>query len=394
VASEREAELLRQILASQDLAPRSVYADELQQRGDPRGEFIARQLAGDPARALIDRHASTWWPGIPARRIGTRAGFVERIAGTAKEVEAALQLAEPIRDVELVDMNPDAIARVDFQRFTRVAANGFLHNIVAALRTSRIATLELGRCEFDRRKPWTDELPACRALSLAHDTYAGRDLPSLLGSWHALPELVRLDLSGTTLTPEVLAALLKLDLRSLVHLRLSDNPLGAAGARVLIDHLPPALVDLEVVKCGFGEAELAELRGRLRVAYETPAAIAIDLVGSTLELRRVTADRWAFLVDGQHRAVRWQAIARDDRQGFRVLQTWQMAEHAPLDKLADALAAGEPRQLTANGCTVDLGSQTGYVYNSSVFEHETARIEYELRGSTIAVTFESYTSID
>jgi uncharacterized protein (TIGR02996 family) len=46
-----------------DLALRSVFADELQEKGDPRGEFIALQIANaDPPkqRALIAKHGAKW----------------------------------------------------------------------------------------------------------------------------------------------------------------------------------------------------------------------------------------------------------------------------------------------------------------------------------------------
>lgn len=44
--------MLRQILdRPEDLAARTVYADELQARGDPRGEMIALELAGARAQA-------------------------------------------------------------------------------------------------------------------------------------------------------------------------------------------------------------------------------------------------------------------------------------------------------------------------------------------------------
>ncbi|MBX3162711.1 MAG: TIGR02996 domain-containing protein [Deltaproteobacteria bacterium] len=65
---ERGARLLEAIVAEPDAdGPRAVYADHLQQRGDPRGELIALQLArsagGAPTareRALWSQHAPAW----------------------------------------------------------------------------------------------------------------------------------------------------------------------------------------------------------------------------------------------------------------------------------------------------------------------------------------------
>jgi uncharacterized protein (TIGR02996 family) len=59
-----EAELLAAIYADPgDDAARAVYADWLQERGDPRGELIAMQLAGRVGpreRLLLERHERTW----------------------------------------------------------------------------------------------------------------------------------------------------------------------------------------------------------------------------------------------------------------------------------------------------------------------------------------------
>jgi uncharacterized protein (TIGR02996 family) len=56
-----EDELLAAIYADpDDDHPRAVYADLLQQRGDPRGELIALQLAGKDASELLRTHADTW----------------------------------------------------------------------------------------------------------------------------------------------------------------------------------------------------------------------------------------------------------------------------------------------------------------------------------------------
>jgi uncharacterized protein (TIGR02996 family) len=60
---ETEDALLVEIYAHpDDDQPREVYADLLQQRGDPRGDFIALQLAGNTKRAaeLLAQYARTW----------------------------------------------------------------------------------------------------------------------------------------------------------------------------------------------------------------------------------------------------------------------------------------------------------------------------------------------
>lgn len=65
-AAQDPAELLAAVLQDPlDLELREVYADVLQQNGDPRGTFIALQLDGDEASAkkaakILRRHRSEW----------------------------------------------------------------------------------------------------------------------------------------------------------------------------------------------------------------------------------------------------------------------------------------------------------------------------------------------
>src|SRR4051812_9792088 len=68
--SETERALLRAILDDiDDDAVRLVYADYLEERGDPRGEFIRLQIAGhrdeskEPSareQELLERHLAEW----------------------------------------------------------------------------------------------------------------------------------------------------------------------------------------------------------------------------------------------------------------------------------------------------------------------------------------------
>ncbi len=83
----QEDQLLAEIVENlDDDHPRAVYADLLQQRGDPRGELIALQLSGaDPARAdeLIRTHAVTWLgplvPLVELDRCRFERGFLAEV---------------------------------------------------------------------------------------------------------------------------------------------------------------------------------------------------------------------------------------------------------------------------------------------------------------------------
>jgi len=76
-----ERDLLAAIHADpDDDAPRAVYADYLADRGDPRGELIALQLAGrdpDRQRALLHEHHVDWLGPLAAivREVAFRRGF-------------------------------------------------------------------------------------------------------------------------------------------------------------------------------------------------------------------------------------------------------------------------------------------------------------------------------
>jgi len=94
-ATETDAWLARVLAHPEDEALRHVYADWLQERGDPRGEFIALQLAGTRdeashkrAKALLERSWGRWVGGIrhAARRDGIafERGFLVRCALTKR----------------------------------------------------------------------------------------------------------------------------------------------------------------------------------------------------------------------------------------------------------------------------------------------------------------------
>lgn len=111
--SEIEIELIAAIArAPDDDAPRLVHADWLQQRGDPRGEWIAVQCAlahapADPAllarqaELALDRHER--WLGelglVQGEGVFTR-GFVEKVELSAERAcELERLWSSPVRDI-------------------------------------------------------------------------------------------------------------------------------------------------------------------------------------------------------------------------------------------------------------------------------------------------------
>jgi uncharacterized protein (TIGR02996 family) len=107
VATDDEPRLLAAIWAAPgDDAPRQVYADWLQERGRPHGEFIALQLAagargskaGRRERELIDAHARDFLgplaPALQLRNLRFERGFVVHAEITSKRSPTVDEIAE------------------------------------------------------------------------------------------------------------------------------------------------------------------------------------------------------------------------------------------------------------------------------------------------------------
>lgn len=145
VGADGEA-LLKEVLANpEDDRPRLVYADHLQQRGDPRGEFITLQCAhaklpqGDPraeplaarAEALLEKHKRDWVNPFMGDRhttvIGGRSytrtspsqwdfhrGFVRTATVSAEsfpELSAGLFEREPVHRVRLTNRGLEGVLK-------------------------------------------------------------------------------------------------------------------------------------------------------------------------------------------------------------------------------------------------------------------------------------------
>ena len=91
--------------ALDDDGPRAVLADWLQERGDPRGDFIALQLAAPPSRdaarrmQALQRAHATHWLGrlaslVPPHEVGWERGFPARARISVKRPSEARRLVE------------------------------------------------------------------------------------------------------------------------------------------------------------------------------------------------------------------------------------------------------------------------------------------------------------
>lgn len=232
-----EESLRAQIVATpEDDAPRQVFADLLNERGDPRGEFIALQLqlarrhdAALSSRAdeLLKSHGAMW-AGISGNEAAVtfHRGFVEAVQSPDAHVSmelSALCAREPVRSLRFASQ----------RRFE-------MHSLALAPWLSRIRTLEF-------------VAPArYGALSVNADAFE-----TLLGS----PSIRKLD-----------------------RLVLRDQPLGDAGAETLAEHAAavPALSSLILQRVNIGTRgarALAKIRWLNRLAELSLADNPIQVPG-------------------------------------------------------------------------------------------------------------------
>jgi uncharacterized protein (TIGR02996 family) len=264
-----------------DRAPRLIYADWLEERGDPRGEFIrlhcaATDLApGDPAREplarrlheLMAEHEADWAEELvgPLRELlGTdafeydfRSGFVEALTLPARlflEHGPALFELVPLRRLCLLEAGPHLrelarlpalgrLAGLDLagaglnensrrvsEGFRRLAASPHL----AGLRRLGLHNASLGPGHLERLLD-SPHLGRLESLLLGGNFLEDAGAEALAASPLAAG-LVTLDLSATGLTDRGLQALVGAGPRRLSRLNVSGNPVVTpAGLQALAE---------------------------------------------------------------------------------------------------------------------------------------------------------------
>jgi uncharacterized protein (TIGR02996 family) len=262
-----EAAFLRTIAAAPaDDAPRLVYADWLEGRGDPRGTFIRVQCAlaalpaGDhrrhdleeAARRLLAGHAAEWTRDIAGRVSGWyfHRGFVEEItlpAAAFLEHAADLLRSGLIHTVRLHDVGDLAPALARFAALGQVAHLDLCGNRLGddgiavlarsdAVRRLRELDLSFNSLSNGGLQALLDagSWPNLTLLALqGNDRVTGRGATALAQS-RSLPALGSLDLRDNDIdAPGVWALANSRTLTSLCDLGLAGNPLGGPGARVL-----------------------------------------------------------------------------------------------------------------------------------------------------------------
>jgi uncharacterized protein (TIGR02996 family) len=275
--TEADAFLQRVRAYPDDDAPRLVFADWLDEEGDPRGRFIRVQLAlaelpdGDPARrrlqaeeqTLLDAHRDEW--EAPFRGLATgfvfRRGFVEELNVEARQfLRAAGELfaASPVRHVHLLDVS-DSLPAV-------------------------LQSPYLGRLS---------------ALTV-HGQHVGEPLARAVARSEYLSGLRKLALTRNRLGDDAAGQLaLAPNLANLEELDLGENEIGETGARALAasPHLGKLRV-LDVRGNRFGPAGAEAVAGSERLA----SIQRLGLAGNDVGLPRLLA------LPGAHHLLRIPAL--------------------------------------------------------------------------------------
>jgi uncharacterized protein (TIGR02996 family) len=350
----------------EDDVPRLVYADWLDEHGEPdRAAFIRAQceLARLPlederaseltARSLrlLTRHVRAW-QGDNARHSRFHRGLVEELywcdpCSLVEHIEE-LFANHPIRDVELCGQpdkgwgrplaNRPELARIETLRLTH-SRSGWLQfdDVLALLRSphlGRVTTLDLSGGDGGHRY-------GHRRFNEIIRTRRGQLLP-------ALRNLRRLSLNGLRLTDESVQALIESPLaQTLTHLDLSDNDESAHDAGITIAGLR-ALVGSPLW------ARLEELNlGQLYLRDPEASEVVVSALPGS-RIRRLGLGAFLYhehrggghLIRALNRASSWGEVRE-------LNLSWNALEAAEVRRLARCPALGQVARLDFGGMGID-----------------------------------------
>jgi len=289
--TEAKAFLQRIRAYPDDDAQRLIFADWLDEEGDPRGGFIrvqlalaelapdaaARKVLAAAERKLLEAHREEW--EAPLRRLASgcvfRRGFVDEInVGAKLFLRNADEIfdAAPVRHVHLLDVSEGLPDVLQCPFLSRLAAL-----TIHASHTGEPLARAVARSEH---------LSGLRRLTLTRNRFADDDVEQLARSPH-LANLEELDLSENGIGETGARALAaSAHLGKLRRLELRDNPLGPAGAEAIAgsDRLT-ALHRLGLSECDVGLPRLLSL-GRAHDLLRVPE---LDLSANGLTTKGLQA---------------------------------------------------------------------------------------------------------
>lgn len=264
-AAGAHADLLRAILENpDDDRARIVYADALQEDGDPRGEYIALSLAGGKAAAtkakeLLDAHRGKAWQNFGAKgaRYSWNRGFIHEVGCAAKVLAAAGPLmfeVEPIQSLSIYGHGDGQMATiVGFPlRITELSLSLNKREDAVALANAKtlgnITRLGLGSFSDDDAEVLAPStaMPKLARLtaSLGSLTHKGMEA---LAAGPFLANIKQLYLHQHDLDARAMTALAGAPWASNVEeLGLAENPIGDVGVAELVQGNFPKLRTLDL----------------------------------------------------------------------------------------------------------------------------------------------------
>ena len=247
--------------------PRLIFADWLDEHGDPRGDFIrvqcalARLSADDPRRTelqdreqnLLETHRSAWSARLQglASDWTYRRGLLDAVSVDATTfLERGIELFRlgPIRRVRFFEAGkcfPDLVESPLLGRIPEIdlvgnyLGNGGINLIARARQLNRLEVLHLGFNDLTdqglRTLASIPHLANLRDLYIDDSKHLGTPGIRALADSPYLHNLRLLDLSGNSLTEPALKVLINSDsLRRLDNLLLPGNQFGDGGVQSLV----------------------------------------------------------------------------------------------------------------------------------------------------------------
>ena len=353
--TEAKAFLQRIRAYPDDDTQRLIFADWLDEEGDPRGRFIRVQLAlaelppdatarrgyAVEERDLLEAHREEW--EAPLRRFATgcvfRRGFVDEINVGAKVfLRSADEIFEaaPVRHVHLLDASeglPDALQCPYLSRLAALT--------IHASRTGEPLARAVARSEH---------LSGLRRLTLTRNRFADDAAEQLARSPH-LANLEELDLSANEIGETGARALAaSAHLGKLRRLELGDNPLGPAGAEAIAgsDRLS-ALRRLGLPGCDVGLPRLLSL-GRAHDLLRMPI-LDLSANGLTADGLQMIVGRLPVGAAGELRLTELDLSANDmlGNSGAKMLAACPHLENLTVLRLAGCGIGDEGVRALASG---------------------------------------------
>jgi uncharacterized protein (TIGR02996 family) len=260
-----------------DLDCRLVYADALQDLGDPRGEFIAHHIAGrDEARALLKKHGKEWTaflrPAVSRSGLRFVNGFIERVTYKVAHLGmlSGLLEREPIHEIRFRDLGNEGSRLAAMPSCTRritwldlkqghVSGKGFVALMQGSWdRLRRIWAPSNPLGEVGTQALIEASPPCLTSLNLHGAHLRDRTLLRLAG-WAGLAQIEELNLRGNDLSDGAIAALLS----AAPSLRWIGLPtVGIATLEVLAAKPAGTIESLVVTEASLTRSALKQLYGK------------------------------------------------------------------------------------------------------------------------------------